>query len=407
MAPDRAPEDRSVTTAPAGSAPEVFRAFLALGCTGFGGPVAHIGYFHEAFVRRRGWIPEERFAAFVALAQLLPGPASSQVGMAIGHARAGLPGLFAAWAGFTLPSALLMSAAALGVGLVRAEELAPVLRGLALAALAAVANALAAMAARQTGDVRRASVFVLAAVAAVLLPGLPGQFAALALGALAGLLGLCGRPEPAADGAAGADRPAARAKAGIPWLVAFAALLVLLPLLRPLLGVPGALADGMYRAGSLVFGGGHVILPLLRNEFVGDGLLSEPLFVAGYGLAQAVPGPLLSFSAYVGTVATGGSLLGGLLAVVAVFAPSWLLVAGSLPLLEALRRHRRALAALAGVEAAVTGLLLAALYDPVFVHAVHGHRDFALALLAVAALALWRVPVWLLVPLCALAGPLL
>jgi len=399
------PSVRDPETASPSSALEVFRAFLLLGCTSFGGPVVHIACFHDAFVRRRRWLEEERFAAFVALAQLLPGPASSQVGMAIGYVRAGLPGLFAAWLGFTMPSALLMTAAGLGIGLFDSIRLAPVLRGLAVAALAAVANALFAMASRRMVDSRCASLTVLAAALATLLPGLPGQFAAITGGLLAGLAGLCGKPpRPPASSSAAPPSAAGRVIAGLPWLALFAALLFLLPLVRGWLGMWGVLLDGAYRAGSLVFGGGHVILPLLRNEFVADGLLSEPLFVAGYGLAQAVPGPLLTFTAYVGTVATGGSPFGAFAALIAVFAPSWLLVAGSLPLLDALGRHHRALAALAGVEAAVIGLLLSALYDPVFLHAVHGPRDFALALLATAALALWRVPVWLLVPACALAG---
>ncbi len=382
----------------AGRAIEVFLQFLRLGVVGFGGPVAHLGLFHRRFVQELGWLGEGRFAQLVALAQLLPGPASSQVAMAIGHGRAGLAGLFAAWLGFTLPAAGLMTLAgalALKLDLAAAR---PFLDGLEVAALAVVADAWWRMLARQRDDHSRLVLVAAAALLTLTLGGSAGQFAALGLGALVGMvLGLDRAPPGEAAGV--------RLGAVLPWLVAFFLLLGLLPLWAST-GAPLArLADGFYRAGALVFGGGHVVLPLLAQGVVAPGLVPEPLFLAGYGLAQAVPGPLVSLAAYLGMVAEGGGLAGALVALLAIYAPSLLLVAAGLPLLAALRRHRPVLHALAGVEVAVVGLLLAALLDPVLPRAVDGPGQLLLALAAFAGLR-W-LPVWFLVPACALAARLL
>ncbi len=384
---------------------EVLGVFFLLGCRSFGGPVAHIGYFHETFVRRRGWVDEAGFGHLVALSQLLPGPASSQVGMGLGALRAGLPGALAAWIGFTAPSALLMILFGLGVG--RLEPLASsgLLHGLELAALAVVAFAVREMGRRHCPDRPRIALALSATTAVLALPGVPGQLAAIALGAVTGAVFF--RPDPQEARTAtpvGGARLAAASR-----LLLFAALLLFLPLLARAAGSPLlTLIDAFYRAGSLIFGGGHVVLPLLRGEVVAPGLVAPDLFVAGYGAAQALPGPLLAFAAYLGMVAEpGGGIAGASAALFAVFLPSLLLVTGALPFLARLRRHARVGAALSGVNAAVVGLLLAALYTPVWTSAVTGPPDFAVAAVAFALLSVWRLPAWAVVGLCALAGLLL
>ena len=392
------------------SAWRVFLIFLRLGLTSFGGPVAHLGYFREEFVARRRWLTEDAYADLVALCQFLPGPASSQVGLALGLRQAGWGGALAAWLGFTLPSALVM--ALLGLGLVAGQGFMPagVLHGLKVAAVAVVAQAVWGMARSLCRGPARLLLMVLACALALLWPGVVGQVGAMLVAALAGL-GLWGRagamPAPPSQGGLAAG---VRPRTGALLLAACAALLVLLPLAAR--AWPQGwlvLADAFYRAGALVFGGGHVVLPLLQAEVVATGWVAADDFLAGYGLAQAVPGPLFTFAAFLGAAAGhgAGGWLGAAVCLVAIFVPAFLLVAGALPFWERLRHNARARAALAGVNAAVVGLLLAALYHPVWTSAIHAPADLALALAAFAALVWARVPPWLVVPLCGAAGWLL
>jgi chromate transporter len=387
-----------------GSAGEVFAAFLRLGCTSFGGPVAHLGYFREAFVVRRRWLADAAYADLVALCQFLPGPASSQVGIAIGLGRAGLPGALAAWTAFTLPSAIALVAFAYGFAALDAAAAAGWLRGLKIVAVAVVAQAVLGMARSLCPDRKRASLAILAAAIAALTPGAAGQIAAIALGGLAGvlLLGRTGEAQSHARFAVTVSRPFAVAA-----LAVFFALLVLLPVLAAASGGLGLrVVDSFYRTGSLVFGGGHVVLPLLQAEVVPPGWVGRDAFVAGYGAAQAVPGPLFTFAAYLGAMLPGGvgGIGGAALCLTAIFLPSFLLVVGTLPFWEALRARPLVRAALGGVNAAVVGVLIAALYDPVWTGGVHGPADFILAAAAFLLLTQWQVPPWAVVALCAGGG---
>jgi chromate transporter len=401
-----------------GSAAEVFAAFLVLGLTSFGGPVAHLGYFREAFVVRRRWLSERAYADLVALCQFLPGPASSQVGMAIGLRRAGPLGLLAAWTAFTLPSALLLTAFGLGVGAAGVDPGAGWLRGLTAAAAAVVAHAVLGMARTLTPDPPRATVAALALAVAVLVPTAGGQVAAIALGVVLGLVlpragtGADGTGEdgPGEDGP-GAEHPApARRRTGAVLLAVFALLLLLLPVLASLTGDAAVdLVSSSYRTGSLVFGGGHVVLPLLEADTVQRGLVGEDAFLAGYGAAQAVPGPLFTLAAHLGAVRAHApsGIAGAGLALVSIFLPSALLVGGALPFWERLRRSPRAQRALAGAGAAVVGLLGAALHDPVLTRGVTSPATLAVAVAAFVALSSWRAPAWAVVAAASLAGALL
>ncbi len=403
MEPNRSssgPCGRLAKWRPAGT---VFRAFLALGLTSFGGPLAHIGYFRQAFVVRRGWMDERGYGDLVALCQMLPGPTSSQVGIGIGFTRAGLAGAFAAWLGFTAPSAVAL--VALGYGVVAFENDIPagLLRGLAAVVVAVVAQALLGMAKTLCPDPPRVTVAAAAAAVVLAIGGPPVQLAVIAAGGLAGLLWL--RVEDPAPPAS------ARAGPGVGMAVAalalFFVLLVSLPLLAALLPSQAlALADSFYRSGALVFGGGHVVLPLLEAEVVSPGWVPADTFLAGYGAAQAVPGPLFTFAAYLGAAmeTPPAGWVGGLICLGAIFAPSFLLVVGALPFWNALRRLGPARRAMLGIDAAVVGLLLAALYDPVWTGAVRSAGDFVLVLAAFALLASWKLPPWLVVLLGALAG---
>jgi chromate transporter len=385
---------------------EVLRVFLLLGVTSFGGPVAHLGYFREAFVARRRWLSEAAYADLVALAQFLPGPASSQVGMAIGLARAGLPGLLAAWVGFTLPSALLMIGFAWGThGLPDATGTGWI-AGLKLAALAVVAHAVISMARTLAPDRPRASIAVLAMVWALLLPGSWGQVGAIVMGALAGLA-FC-RADPMAD-RTGIDLRIPTWMAGSALLL-FATLLLGLPVAVALdAGPVAALADAFYRAGALVFGGGHVVLPLLEAGVVEPGMVDRDAFLAGYGAAQALPGPLLAFSAYLGAINGSGpsGLAGATLALVAIFLPSMLLVVGVLPFWASLGRMAGARRALMGINAAVVGLLAAVLYDPVFTSAIDSALSMGIAAIAFVLIGVWRTPPWAVVIIAGIAGGVL
>ncbi len=383
----------------------VFAAFLLLGLTSFGGPVAHIGYFREAFVARRRWIEDRAYADLVALCQMLPGPTSSQVGIGIGLAKAGLPGAAAAWVGFTLPSAVLM--VAFGYGVAAYEDVIPAgaLQGLKVVAAAVVAQAVWGMARTLCPDAPRATVAVLAAIAAVLAPSVVTHVAIIAAGALAGLFVL----RPAESDHSASLGIAVDRRLAILLLALFLALLVALPILAAAWPAEALqLVDGFYRSASLVFGGGHVLLPLLQAEVVPPGWVANETFIAGYGAAQAqaVPGPLFTFAAYLGAVAGigPGGVLGGLLCLAAVFLPSFLLVVGALPFWERLRRIALAERAMLGVNAAVVGLLGAAFYDPIWTGGVRTPADLALGLAAFVLLAFWKVPPWAVVILGALAG---
>jgi chromate transporter len=381
----------------------VFRAFLALGLTSFGGPVAHLGYFREAFVVRRRWIDERAYADLVALCQFLPGPASSQVGIAIGLAKAGVAGALAAWFAFTMPSAIALTA--FGYGVVNFAHVIPVgvLHGLKVVAVAVVAQAVWGMARTMAPDAPRIAIAVLGAIAVLMAQTPAVQIAVIAAGGLAGFLVL--NAEAAANHVALGVTVSKRAAAGA--LIAFFVLLAGLPLLAAAAGSQTLdLIDGFYRAGSLVFGGGHVVLPLLQSEVVPPGWVGNDDFLAGYGAAQAVPGPLFTFAAFLGTVAAPApnGWLGAAICLLAIFVPSFLLVIGALPFWDALRRYRHVQKALLGVNAAVVGLLLAALYNPVWTSGIVAPADFALALGAFALLAVWKVPPWLVVVLCAAGG---
>ncbi|HYG93305.1 MAG TPA: chromate efflux transporter [Nocardioides sp.] len=380
-----------------GSALEVFRVFFLLGVTSFGGPVAHLGYFRDAFVVRRRWLSEHAYAELVALCQFLPGPASSQVGMAIGLRRAGYAGMLAAFVAFTLPSALLMLGFALGVEALGAEQGAGWLLGLKAAAVAVVAHAVLGMARSLAAGARRATIAVGAMAVVLLAPSSLGQVLAIALGAGAGLLWLTSPapPEGAEDGAVPVSR-----RAAVVSLVLFVVLLVALPTLARAVASPALdLVDSFYRAGSLVFGGGHVVLPLLEAETVGRGLIDEESFLAGYGAAQAVPGPLFTFSAYLGALMPSAptGIAGAAIALGAIFLPAVLLVVGGLPFWERLRRSPRARRALAGAGAAVVGLLAAALYDPVLTEGATSAATVTVAGIAFLALAFWKAPAWAVV----------
>src|SRR5262245_30741682 len=382
-----------------GTPTEVFLAFLRLGLTSFGGPVAHLGYFHQEFVVRRRWLTQRAYADLVALCQFLPGPASSQVGLAIGLSRAGYTGALAAWTGFTLPSALILIVFA--YSLVGLQSLLGTgwLTGLKAAAVAVVALAVASMARSLAPDRPRASLAVAAAILALTFPSTWGQLGAIALG---GLVGLTLKAEAAAADDAVLPLTVRKSVATVA-LIAFFALLILLPLAQARLDSPGLTQfAAFYRTGSLVFGGGHVVLPLLQAEVVPTGWVTHDAFLAGYGAAQAVPGPLFTFAAYLGALIGGWSM--ALVCLIAVFLPSFLLILGALPFWEALRRAAPVQAALKGINAAVVGLLLAALYDPVWTTGVTNPVTFALALSAFLFLFMWQWPPWLVVILSAAAG---
>lgn len=380
---------------------EVFLVFLRLGLTSFGGPVAHLGYFRAEVVQRRAWLTEQGYADVVALAQFLPGPASSQTGFAVGLLRAGWPGALAAWLGFTLPSALLMTAFALGVTRVGDVTGAGWLAGLKVAAVAVVAQAVAGMWSTLVTDRVRVALALGVAALLVTLPGAGWQIAALVACAVIGW-----RVLPAGKVQEGHLPPVPVSRqTGVLLLLTCGAGLVILPLLAPM-SPAWALLDGTYRAGALVFGGGHVVLPLLETGFVPQ-FLTHETFIAGYGAANAVPGPLFTFATYLGAAQGAVSpALGAVLATVGVFLPGLLLMAGALPLWSALSARPAARSALAGVNAGVVGLLLAALYSPVFTGGIRGPRDLALALLAYAALTAGRLPAWAVVLGCALLGQL-
>lgn len=387
-----------------GSPLEVFLVALRLGLTSFGGPVAHLGYFHEEYVVRRGWVDERRYADLLALCQFLPGPASSQVGIAVGTVRAGYLGGLLAWAGFTMPSALALIAFALLIGNLDVAD-AGWLHGLKLAAVAVVAQAVWGMARTLATGRERATIAILAAVAVLAWPAAVTQVLVIVLGAALGWVLF--RDE---GGTAVGDAPIIRRGRAIAWLSLWGVGLFGLPVLAASLDVqPLNILDSFYRTGSLVFGGGHVVLPLIEQEVVPPGWVDRDTFIAGYGAAQAVPGPLFTFAAYLGAAfqPAPNGVAGGLLALVAIFLPSFFLVWGVLPFWDRLRSVPAVRSALVGVGAAVVGILGAALYDPVWTSAIFEPLDVALALAAFGLLVAWKAPPWLVVLLAAAGGELL
>ncbi|WP_445011701.1 chromate efflux transporter [Vreelandella stevensii] len=380
---------------------EVFWAFLVLGLTSFGGPVAHLGYFRTEFVARRQWLSEKAYADLVALCQFLPGPASSQVGFALGLLRAGPCGAAMAWLAFTLPSALVLALFALGAAVLDGPMASGIIHGLKIVAVAIVAHAVWGMARNLCPDKTRAGIALAAVFAVAMVSGPLGQVSAIVLGGVVGLL-LC--RESAQGELADSLHFAVSRKVGLISLGLFVALLVLLPLLAG--GAMWlAVVDAFYRSGALVFGGGHVVLPLLDAEVVQSGWVTADEFLTGYGAVQAVPGPLFTFAAYLGALLSGlPSVIGAVLALLAIFIPGFLLLVGVLPFWNRFRQWGSAQALMRGANAAVVGILGAALYDPVWTSAVVGPYEFALALTGFLLLTVWKLPAWLVVMVVALGG---
>jgi chromate transporter len=385
-----------------GSFLEVLGAFTRLGLTSFGGPVAHLGYFRQELVVRRKWVDEPTYADLIALCQFLPGPASSQVGISLGIARAGVLGGLAAWLGFTLPSALALTAFAYATMLFGTAGT-RWLHGLLVVSVAVVAQAVWGMATTLTPDRPRATLALLAAITALLWPVALAQIVILAASGLIGWR-LFRQIQTVKPGSLTLDIPR---RLAIACLIVFFGLLLGLPLLRLAVHAQGlALFDSFYRVGSLVFGGGHVVLPLLQREVVPTGWVTNAQFITGYAAAQAVPGPLFTFSAYLGAVMkpAPNGWMGAIIALVAIFLPSFLLVIGILPFWNHLRTLEQFQAVLRGINAAVVGILLAALYQPIWTNAIHSPTDFALALLDLGLLMVWKWPPWLVVLLSATIG---
>ena len=372
---------------------EVLRIFTRLGLTSFSGPTAHLGYFRDEFVDKRKWLSDDEYADLVALCQFMPGPASSQVGMAIGLKRAGYGGMIAAFVGFTLPSVILMVAFALGVARLGDISDAGWLAGLKAAAVAVVAQAVMGMAKSIVTDRLRAAVALAAFLIVLLVPHPAAQVGAIVAGMLVATFALSPIDAPPAP----TRTSTASRTVGIVSLGVFAALLALLPLAGRM-GTSWGILDSFYRSGALVFGGGHVVLPLLEQATVPTGLVDRDTFLAGYGAAQAVPGPLFTFASFLGASAQGVHWLwGATLATVAIFLPAALLVVGVMPFWDRLRANPRAASALAGANAAVVGILAAALYTPVFTSGIHGPATMAVAAAAFVALKNFKAPAWAVV----------
>jgi chromate transporter len=388
------------------SAGEIFRVFLRLGLTSFGGPIAHLGYFRSEFVERRGWLDDRTYADLVALCQFLPGPASSQVGIAVGVLRGGWRGALAAWLGFTLPSALVLIAFGLFVRNAGVGADTSWLHGLKIVAVAVVAQAIWGMSRTLCPDGRRRGIALVAAALTFAWPGPAMQAVAMAVAGVIGVALL----------RAGTVLPAKPfslrfgPRTGVALLVVYAALLIVLPFAARMTdSATLRVVDVFYRAGALVFGGGHVVLPLLQAQTVAPGWVTNDLFLAGYGAAQAVPGPLFTFAAYLGAVAepAPNGVAGASIALLAIFVPAFLLVLGALPLWNVVRHHPRMQRALLGINAAVVGVLLAAFADPVCVTAIRSMIDVALAAGAFALLVVARVPPWVVVIACAATAALI
>jgi len=383
---------------------EVFIVSTKLGLTSFGGPIAHLGYFHEEYIRRKKWLDERSYADLVSLCQFLPGPASSQVGIGIGIMRAGLPGGIAAWLGFTLPSALALILFALFFQNVDPANTGWI-HGLKIVAVAVVAQAILGMGQKLTPDRARITLAISMAVMTLIWPSAFSHVALIILAGAAGIVLYRNRDVKNTSGEALMRVPVRRSTA-IVHLSLFFILLFLLPLLHHLTSLHWlAVFDSFYRAGSLVFGGGHVVLPLLERELIPSGWMSREAFLAGYGAAQAVPGPLFTFASYAGAVM--GGWFGAGVATIGIFLPAFLLVAGTLPFWDAIRRKPRIQGAMNGVNAAVVGILLAAFYDPIWVSSIRTPADFSLAAILFAMLAFWNLPPWIVVLTGALGGTLM
>jgi chromate transporter len=400
---DMASDQRIASDQRASTPFEVLRVFFKLGISSFGGPIAHIGYFREEFVVRRRWLDEQAFVDLVALCQFLPGPASSQTGFSIGLMRAGYAGAVAAWTGFTLPSAIIMVLFAYGAGAIGGPLGTGLLHGLKLVAVAIVAQAVWGMARTLCPDRQRASIAALSAVIILFSTSPIAQIGAIALGGVLGLW-LCRGAPPPAEGHI--HMPVSR-RAGLVALTAFFVLLAGLPIAQHLTHSSGvALFDAFYRSGALVFGGGHVVLPLLREAFVTPGWVSDDTFLAGYGAAQAVPGPLFTFAAYLGFVAQPSphGLPGAAFGLFGIFLPGMLILVGALPFWDSFRKRESAQAVMRGVNAAVVGLLGAALYNPLWTTSVKTPGDFGVALVGFVLLTAWRAPPLVVVIVSALGG---
>lgn len=377
---------------------EIFLVSTRLGLTSFGGPTAHLGYFHEEYVRRRKWMDEKSYADLVALCQFLPGPSSSQVGIGIGIMRAGILGGITSFIGFTFPSVVALIAFALlmtGFDVGNAGWI----HGLKIVAVAIVAHAIIGMAKSLTPDLKRKAIAILALLVTILWQTAFSQVGVILIAACIGYFLLKQKNEGAG---VQAHFPVSKLVGGF-CLLLFIGLLVSLPLLKEATGSYWvAMFDSFYRSGSFVFGGGHVVLPLLEKEFVPTGWMSEEAFLSGYGVTQAVPGPLFTFAAYLGTVMNGWQ--GGVVATVAIFLPAFLLVIGALPFWDQLRNHPKITGAIMGVNAAVIGLLIAALYTPIWTSSILEAKDFGLAVVLFSMLAYWKMPPWIVVVTGAVVG---
>jgi chromate transporter len=397
------PETKREASEKSGTVGEVFAVFIRLGLTCFGGPIAHLGYFHDEFVTRRKWLDERAYSDLVALCQFLPGPASSQVGFSIGLLRARYLGALAAWTGFTLPSAIALVVFAFGASELNGRLGSGALHGLRLVAVAIVAQAIWGMARTLCPDRERASIATVVALIMLFSNAPVAQIGAIVFGGLAGFW-LCRTGTPLAPSRIAL--PVSHTVGAIA-LSAFFLLLIGLPILQAVTHTPGvALFDAFYRSGALVFGGGHVVLPLLREAFVGPGWVSDDTFLAGYGAAQAVPGPLFSFAAYLGAVVNPSphGIPGAVLGLIAIFLPGMLVLLGTLPFWNSLRELPSAQAAMRGINAAVVGLLGAALYNPLWITSVKTPGDFAVALVGFVLLMAWRAPPLLVVIIGAIGG---
>ncbi len=385
---------------------KIFLIFLRLGLTSFGGPIAHLGYFRDEFVERRKWLDEHAYAELVALCQFLPGPASSQVGIALGLSRGGMVGALVAWLGFTLPSASIL--VLFGMGFVALSDTIGTgwLHGLKVVAVAVVAQAIWGMSRALCPDLPRAAIAIMAAAITFFMPTTWGQIGVIALGAVLGRLLL----KPTNTMPHTHLTSSTSQKTGAVMLVLFIALLFILPVVAAVTGsYASQLLDGFYRTGALVFGGGHVVLPLLQAEVVPSGWVSNDAFLAGYGAAQAVPGPLFTFAAYLGSVSSGmpSGWLGAAIALAAIFLPSFLLIIGIMPFWERLRKYHAMQCAMLGINAAVVGILLSAFYNPVWTSAILSVGDFMLAAAGFILLQFLKMPVWLVVLLTAVVAGML
>ncbi|MBP2239695.1 chromate transporter [Cytobacillus eiseniae] len=377
---------------------EILLVSTRLGFSSFGGPVAHLGYFHEEYIRRRKWMDEKSYADLVALCQFLPGPASSQVGIGIGVMRAGVLGGIVSFIGFTLPSVIALIFFAL---LLQGFDIGDAgwIHGLKLVAVAVVGHAIIGMSQKLTPDLNRKAIALFALVCTLFWPSVFTQVGVILFAALIGFI-LFKEKENSIESQM--YFPISR-KVGIVCLTLFFGLLVCLPILREITSLSWiAMFDSFYRSGSLVFGGGHVVLPLLEREFVPTGWVSDRAFLTGYGAAQAVPGPLFTFAAYLGTVMNGW--IGGLLATVAIFLPAFLLILGALPFWDTIRKNNKMKGALSGVNAAVVGILISAFYDPIWTSSILSSIDFAIAAILFSMLVFWKLPPWIIVLSGALFG---